>query len=408
MPPIRADALSSVRLKPTTTVDKSYPDVSARAIENDFLQDAHEKNFLDVGMEHWLPHVANLTFATVTMPLMLEEAKIIRRCYSHLHAGDVAASWAVATSDTTTATTLPQELIAQLVTIGVRLRPIVNALVEKKGAVFAKLSGRSAKDAPLYTSKLDVAFQANLQATKGTADKGTKQDNAQLMCLFDAALSLAKVKDVGHLLWNLINSHRVDEDLDVAIRHPERWDQAIIVREWWEGVTSDLEFRLFVVNGMPTGLTQYNHLIYSERCACHGEKIALALRSFYVRNVQPRLKGTTFYSEVAGRFTCDFALTPDALTLLDDEHLPELTSEHVQLVELNAFYEATGMGLFDYYGDQEQLMNGPFEWRMRTEPLPQAAVKLENEWRRLLKPVPDARRTTDEAWAAIDAALAVV
>ena len=63
------------------------------------------------------------------------------------------------------------------------------------------------------------------------------------------------------------------------------------------------------------------------------------------------------------------------------------------------------MGLFDYHADGERLTNGPFEWRVRTEPLPHAAVKLENEWRDVLRPVGKAtpgtvtaRRYTDEAW----------
>ena len=67
------------------------------------------------------------------------------------------------------------------------------------------------------------------------------------------------------------------------------------------------------------------------------------------------------------------------------------------------------MGLFDYHKDKPRLDNGPFESRVRTEPLPHAAVKLEVEWRDVLKSQPggtakplagDAatRRNTDEAW----------
>ena len=39
--------------------------------------------------------------------------------------------------------------------------------------------------------------------------------------------------------------------LDVALRHPERWEQCVVFRQWWEGVTTDLEFRMFVVDGEP-------------------------------------------------------------------------------------------------------------------------------------------------------------
>ena len=85
-------------------------------------------------------------------------------------------------------------------------------------------------------------------------------------------------------------------------------------------------------------------------------------------------------------------------------------------MELNCFYEATGMGLFDYHADKERLDAGPFEWRVRTEPLPRAAIRLEKEWRDVLqscatraqKPTAPAstssRRYTDAAWQQLIAA----
>ena len=59
---------------------------------------------------------------------------------------------------------------------------------------------------------------------------------------------------------------------------------------------------------------------------------------------------------------------------------------------------------FDYHADKQRLNAGPFEWRVRMEPLPHATVKLENEWRDVLRPLgkatpaaPSSRRLTDEA-----------
>ena len=160
---------------------------------------------------------------------------------------------------------------------------------------------------------------------------------------------------------------------------------------------------MFVNEGKPTGITQYNQLIYSSRIASRGAAIAEILCRYYDQEVLPRLQSTPFYEAVKGRFTCDLALHPDALDLLD-ESVPKLTKEHVKLVELNCFYEATGMGLFDYHADKQRLDNGPFEWRVRTKPLPQAAVKLEQEWREVLlsirkgtAPTSSSRNLTDQA-----------
>mmetsp|Transcript_86164 Transcript_86164/g.258241 ORF Transcript_86164/g.258241 Transcript_86164/m.258241 type:complete len:298 (+) Transcript_86164:409-1302(+) len=214
-------------------------------------QDEHETYFLDLGLEKWLPHVEDLSFETISIPLLQDEAKLIRACYKHLHSGTVPAS------------TLPPNLCTPLAALGHRLAPALESLAKRNAsaAVFAKLSGRSSKDAPLHTAQLDADFAANLAA----AHAAPADDNARLICLFDAALSVMKVSDVAHLLWLLVNSQRVDEDLDVALRHPERYDQCVVLREWWDGVSTDLEFRMFCVGGKPTGLTQYNHIVYSER-----------------------------------------------------------------------------------------------------------------------------------------------
>ena len=62
------------------------------------------------------------------------------------------------------------------------------------------------------------------------------------------------------------------------------------------------------------------------------------------------------------------------------------------------------MGLFDYHKDQHALTHGPFVWRVRTEPLPKAEVKLEMEWRDVMHKR-GARRYTDDAWAQLEVAM---
>ena len=239
-------------------------------------------------------------------------------------------------------------------------------------------------------------------------------DNALIIALMDEALDLMKARDVAQILWMLVSSERIDEDLDVALRHPERWSQSVVLRRWWPGVASDLEFRLFVHEGVATGLTQYNQFLFSERIATRREAIGKALVAFYEAEVRPRLKGTSFYEDVNGRFTCDLAIDPAALSMLDSSSTSgmavQLDTKSVKLVELNCFYEATGMGLFDYHADQEALTKGPFECRVRTSPLPRAAVKLESEWRGVLtgartKDERSARHLTDGVWEQLKAAL---
>jgi len=227
--------------------DRSAPlvGVDVAAAERD--QDAHESYYLDLGMDRWLPYVIDLTFETTSIPLTMADANVLRRAYAHLHARSYYDDMSKPIG-----ASLPPDLIAALTELGQQLGPEMKALGAETNGVFGKLSGRSAKDSPLYTARLDEALSAHFSAHPSAAD----DDNGKLMCLFDASLELMRLRDPASLLWMLINSQRVDEDLEVAARHPERWDQAVVLRRWWDGVSTDLEFRMFVVDGKPTGLTQ--------------------------------------------------------------------------------------------------------------------------------------------------------
>eukprot|EP00966_Prymnesium_polylepis_P276624 6390898-Prymnesium_polylepis.1 len=69
----------------------------------------------------------------------------------------------------------------------------MQALGAEDGGVFGKLSGRSAKDAPLYTRRLDKALAQQF------AVRGADDDNTLLLSLFDAALDLMRVRDPASL-----------------------------------------------------------------------------------------------------------------------------------------------------------------------------------------------------------------
>lgn len=396
--PMISQIHAGVTLRKTEGCDRSAPNLTMSDAQESIDAFKHESTFLDVGMSHWLPLVDDLTFATESMPLTIADAELLCACHRHLHGGADPQ------------TTLDADQVRALASLGHRLGPLLVRLgAAKDGGVFTKLSGRSAKDAPLHTQRLDEELARR--------SSGTRDTDAALAHLFDAALTLAKVKDPAHALWLLVNSSRVEEDLDVALRHPERWDQALVVRTWWPGMSSDLEFRMFVHDGEATGVTQYNQLLFSPRVAGRGAVIAGALKRYFDEVVRPRLRGTRFEATVGGRYACDLALHPDALVSLDaavaaGESPPLLGRDQVQLVELNAFYEATGMGLFDYERDQHALTHGPFQWRVLTTPPPKLEVKLERQWREVIRSsvrqegggAPE-RRHTDAAWRQLDEAM---
>lgn len=373
---------NGIALRATTTVDKSAPHIGPAAVEQECEAASNENYYLDLGLEQWLPFVHDISFATTSVPLSMDDAKLLRACYKHLHGSAVPAS------------TLPESLLLPLAALGNRLQPALDKYSANGGNAFCKLSGRSSKDAPLHTARLLEEHSERCR------ESGASDDNTRLTCLFDVALGLMRVRDVAHCLWLLINSYRVDEDLEVAARHPDRWEQSVVFRAWWPGVTTDLEFRMFVNEGKPTGMTQYNHLVHSPRLVANASRLGFSLVDYYERHLRPRLEGTPFAAATKGRFVVDFAVHPDGLASATGA--AQISDEHVRVIELNCFYAATGMGMFNYYTDAEQLNHGPFELRVRTEPLPHAHVKMENEWRALLRGEADSSRHTDQAWRQLE------
>ena len=371
-------------------------------------QVAHETYYLDLGLDKWIPLVCDLTFETVSLPLSPAEAMLLRRCYKSLHGSDRATSPGRRSAASLHQPCLCTEDLNELVALGRRIEPELASIGDVDGA-FVKLSGRSSKDAPLHTVRLRESCGRLASDEHGVMSAVVDKP---LLLLFQAALRLMQVSCVPHALWLLINSDRVDEDLEVALRHQARtWDQSVVLRRWWPGVTVDLEFRMFVVDHQPTGLTQYNHLLYSPRVAKHKDVIGPALLTFFATHVAPRLRG-----RFLSRYVVDLAIDPEALTLAEwspngmrEGHpaVAMIEARHIKLIELNCFYEATGMGLFDFHADAVTLSGqGDFEFRVLTEPLPHPEVRLEREWRDILSPTrgEGGVRMTDEAWEQIERA----
>ena len=153
--------------KTDSTTDRSAPNLNLSNTQEKLDTHKHESAFLDLGMEHWLPFVEDLSFPTASIALTIEDAELIRCCYKHLHEGIDPK------------VTLDPKMTGALVALGHRLTPVMAKYgAAEDGSVFTKLSGRSAKDAPLHTCRLDDELARRLGG-KGDAD-------AALAHLFDA------------------------------------------------------------------------------------------------------------------------------------------------------------------------------------------------------------------------------
>lgn len=128
--------------------------------------------------------------------------------------------------------------------------------IQTFGKAFVKSSSRSPKD--VVTSDLERIFKERLE--KEPLEK--QNDNSfRYGLLAQVATDLLQVINADQVLKIFIMSSRVYEDLEEAKEFQTKsYSISLIVREWYEGIHVDMEFRCFVYNGKMNGISQYNYL----------------------------------------------------------------------------------------------------------------------------------------------------
>jgi hypothetical protein len=122
------------------------------------------------------------------------------------------------------------------------------------------------------------------------------------------------------------------------------------------------EFRGFVKGGVLTALSQYNHVLFSQRLFDARDRVAAALRRYFAERIAPRI-GAAFDAYVVDFAICG-RLGASVTALDDDAHL---SLDRMRVIELNPWAPTTDAGLFAWTSaDDARVLNGerPFEvWR---------------------------------------------
>jgi len=350
----------------------------------------HAASVLDCNIEAWLPTLKDVTFETRFVPLSMDDAKFFLAAYKEnkkltsvpTHTSQESATTKVSasvTSSPSAATPTPDpavnqftdtKLRSQLATLSARLQrtmdecrtaePPSTTAAKSDGkssgraasGVFVKLSCRSAKDA--LTREQLRALYANF-CTLDNAD----DDNARLIALVKAATEILQVHTAAESLSQLLTSDRIFEDLTLAMAHPDRFEQNIIVRRWVH-IDVDMEFRGFVYNNALNALSQYNYVTYFPRLAKQKDDLAQRILQFFNARVRAPLEQKQY-----NNYVIDFAVTGAAL-------------DHIWVIELNPWSSATDSALFSFREEANTILSrGPFEIRVRSEVHPQVSEMLQ-------------------------------
>jgi hypothetical protein len=292
------------------------------------------------------PLGATATFRTRLIAMEHEEARAVYR--SH-HGHELSA--------------------AQTAALGTLAAKIAKCLADDFATTgaFLKLDTRSPKDVPFDhlgpgdSAELDSLLRASFGAL-GPA----RTPNDELIAFAKATARMLRVTDAEKALMLLVKSDRISQDLAKSFEFPDAlFDVQVVLREWDDRVPEcpGMEFRGFVHNNKLNAVTQYISDCYFADLVAHKEAVSARIRAFFESVVAPRVPH--------GSYVVDFAILGDA-------------AEDIKVIELNPFYVGAGTGLFSWRVDRELFLQGPFEFRVRESPIPDALDALAPIWRRYI------------------------
>jgi gamma-glutamylcyclotransferase (GGCT)/AIG2-like uncharacterized protein YtfP len=296
----------------------------------------------------WYPLLKDITMETKFLPLTMQEHFAVVRYYRMRFLQREAFGAYFSSADQF----VLSNLVRKLEHVMESLSPPENPNTEP--AFFVRLCGRSPKDGePLNQEAIKLRYFQTLSEL-GNRGFDVKDSNTQTMAI--AFLNHLRIQNGEEALNLLLTSERIYIDLLDAIRCGE-FDQ-LVVRKWIPELTYDREFRMFVYNKKLTVITQYDHYCCYPYLHDEKEEIQQRLIDFWENEINPRMRTVPNY-------------------IVDVADIP---GKGVVLIELSPFLKCTGTALFNWKLNKQQLMNGPFEFRLRTIPYPGLSDLLEAGW----------------------------
>ena len=292
---------------------------------------------------------------------------------------------------------LLHETITSLAPLQARLDVSVAAECQKSsaGRAFVKLSTRSPKDSKKALARAEAAYQARLAALGRDAD-----ENERWIILSEEVTKAGSVANGAEALELLLDSDRVYEDLEYALRGPavapssaaaasaaavphgggevaRRWNMELVSRAWDPRLKPASEFRGIAWGGELTCLAQYFHPLYFPELLAHHQRDECQTDS---RALMSPDKVQAAVAELGGHCIIDFAwLGPGEVVIIELNPFDGVC--------LGTFPASTGLFLWDVPADRE-IMTGkaPFEFRLREEPLDPCALKIQcnQDWRAIV------------------------
>lgn len=205
-------------------------------------------------VENWHAAFAPVSFRTIVLPLTQEEAKAIIAVYRYRYCR---------------ADNLNERQQIALDTLR-------NRIAESfQPPMFVRLSSRSPKDAAIPSCSRYMTVLGELQSQQSNSNLSEVDNtNTALKAYFQVGWEAMMCNSADDVMGLLETSERVFVDLIASLEAQPSSESSlpgemcqdyrmnVILREWETELKHDFEFRLFVVDGVLTATSQYNHLCY--------------------------------------------------------------------------------------------------------------------------------------------------
>eukprot|EP00933_Yihiella_yeosuensis_P046555 TRINITY_DN4210_c0_g1_i1.p1 TRINITY_DN4210_c0_g1~~TRINITY_DN4210_c0_g1_i1.p1 ORF type:complete len:398 (+),score=95.61 TRINITY_DN4210_c0_g1_i1:159-1352(+) len=381
--------LEKVKLKPVPKEelrDRSAANVTLAGADSLADEADRWKYFFQAGCTGWLDAIQEHTFRSTFVDLLKEEAAAI---VTHWERRQRAIAAAEATGKNVDAEL--EEICEEARCL---LQPLIHRLdvavrtecaASSAGKAFVKLSTRSPKDSRKALAKARTAYESRLSALGGHE---ALDDNERWKILSEEVTNAGAVTNGSEAVEMLLDSERIFEDLEYALRGPKSeqqagigqpedraYDMSLVARSWDPRLTLQSEFRGIVWEGQLTCLCQYFHpLFFPDLPELKSKVQADCCKTFALPAVQKAVKS------IGNHCIIDFAwLGPDEVIIVELNPFDGVC--------MGTFPASTGLFLWDDVSDRA-VMKGeaPFEFRIREGLLSQEGLKAQcnPDWRRII------------------------
>jgi hypothetical protein len=221
------------------------------------------------------------------------------------------------------------------------------------GFGFVKLSTRSPKDSVFEKSHPLVEKILNENLTKIIEEKKDWKkitDNDLMIILTQACNTAMKISSGKEATALLCNSDRVSTDLRSAkdFHQADGSDFPKIIVRGWVDIPMEYEFRGFVCKKQLNALSQYFHYVFLPKLVEEKDQLQGRILEYF-ESVKHLITHENY--------VIDFGILVDGT---------------IKIIEINPFHFSTGAPFFSWKKGSEErniLLNGPFTFRIRTEPM---------------------------------------